>query len=427
MEANIRLDHELLAVEGEHTVHAMLELSAPAGPTNKPRPPLRLALVIDRSGSMGGPKLEVAKQCASYLVHRLAPTDHLALVTYDDEVELVSPLVPVNQALLSAIAAVFAGGSTNLSGGWLKGLEELKRPGEPGPRKILLLTDGLANVGVTDPGSLVTLARNASAAGVGTTTIGFGDGFDEDLLTAMADAGGGNGHYAATPDEAPSIFAQEFEGLVKLVAQNLSVEIRPSQDVKMLGVLNEYPEVAMPGGVQIQMGDVYGEERRRAVFELHIPEVAKLGVQTVAEVVVRYVSVGEDIAAHELTLPITVNMVSTDEAKAAKPNKEVVEEVVVLKAALAQEEARKLADAGDFRSARQRLMTSAQELRVMAPESARPEELLDHAMRLEDDRSILADEQAFSSEMSKTMRYESWSVRRGRPRPRKRPGPPASA
>jgi Ca-activated chloride channel family protein len=383
-----------------------------------------LALVIDRSGSMTGPKLEVAKRCAAYLVHRLASTDQLALVTYDDTVQLVAPLAPVNQALRGAIAAVFAGGSTNLSGGWLKGLEELKRSDEAGPRKILLLTDGLANVGVTDSGSLVAMARNASRADVGTTTIGFGHDFDEDLLTSMADAGGGNAHYAATPDEAPGIFAQEFEGLVKLIAQNLSVEIRPSQDVKMLGVLNEYPEIPVPGGVQMQMGDVYGEERRRVVFELHIPEVAKLGVQTVAEVVVRYVAVGDSIAAHELTLPITVNMVSADEAKASNPDDEVVEEVVVLKAALAEEEARKLADQGEFQSAQERLTASAQELRAMAPGSAKADELLDHAMRLEGRLDFLS-EGEFMSATSKEMRYDSMAVRRGRPRPRRRPSPPS--
>jgi Ca-activated chloride channel homolog len=160
------------------------------------------------------------------------------------------------------------------------------------------------------------MSRQAAAEGVGTTTIGFGEGFNEDLLTAMADAGGGNAHYAATPDEAPAIFAREFQDLVSLVAQNLSVEIRPSERVQMLGVLNEYPAVRVPGGVQVQLGDAYAEDRRRVVFELHVPEMARLGVAEVADVVVRYVSVGEEIAAHEVTLPIRVNLVSADEAAA---------------------------------------------------------------------------------------------------------------
>ncbi len=123
MDARIRLEHELLAVETEHNVHAMLELIAPEAPATT-RAPLHLALVIDRSGSMAGPKLETTKECAAYLVRRLAPTDELALVTYDDEVQLLSPLVAVGDAgpgLLGVIGGIFPGGSTNLSGGWLKG------------------------------------------------------------------------------------------------------------------------------------------------------------------------------------------------------------------------------------------------------------------------------------------------------------------
>ncbi len=107
--------------------------------------------------------------------------------------------------------------------------------------------------------------------GVG-RTIGFGEGFDEALLTAMADAGGGNAHYAPTPDAAPGIFAEEFEGLMALVAQNVSVEIRPSEDVGLLGILHGFPQVAVPGGVHVSVGDPYGDERRRLVFELHISE-----------------------------------------------------------------------------------------------------------------------------------------------------------
>jgi Ca-activated chloride channel family protein len=359
---------------------------------------------------MAGRKLEVTRECAAYLVRRLAPTDELALVTYDDEVRLLAPLAPVETApLLARIGTIHPGGQTNLSGGWLKGVEELGRSAGEGPRKVLLLTDGLANVGVTDPGSLVQMTRQqAEEANVGTTTIGFGDDFDEDLLTAMADAGRGNAHYAPTPDAAPAIFAEEFEGLLSLVAQNVSVEIRMSEDVAFLGILNEFPTVGVPGGVQVSLGDAYGDERRRVVFGLHIPRLASLGPRRVAEVVLRYVSVGEQIAAHEVTIPVTVNLVSADEAAAAEADHEVTEEVVVLLSARAQEQAREHADRGEFESAQKVLGDAASELRRMAPRSSQAEELLAQAEMLEENMRWMTDER-YQAASRKQMLYQQRS------------------
>lgn len=188
------------------------------------------------------------------------------------------------------------------------------------------------------------------------TTIGFGADFDEELLTALADAGGGNAHWASTPDEAPAIFAQELEGLTTLAAQNVSVEVRPGPHVEVLGVLNEYPQVPVAGGVQLELGDAYAGETRRIVFALHVPDLAALGPATVAELVLRWVSVGEQIAQHELSVPVVVNAVSAAEAAAVGPDPGVREQVLVLKAAKARDEAIRLADAGEHEQA-QRLVS----------------------------------------------------------------------
>lgn len=185
---------------------------------------------------MDGPKLEVARRCAAWLVRRLA------LVDVDDEVRLPAPLGADRARRDDALAGVRAGGATNLSGGWLKGLEQLAAVPEVASRTILLLTDGLANVGITGAPTLVALAAAARCDGIRTATVGVGDGFDEELLTAMADAGGGNAHFAATPDAAPGIFSRE-------------------------------PAVAVPGGMQLQAGDLAAGERRRIVAELHIPHL----------------------------------------------------------------------------------------------------------------------------------------------------------
>jgi Ca-activated chloride channel family protein len=406
MKASIRLEHELLAVQREHEVNAMLELQAPGAPTGVARPPLSLALVIDRSGSMAGGKLEAAKECAAFLIRRLAPADRLAVIAYDDEVRLVVPLGALDrQAALAAVAGIQAGGSTNLSGGWLQGLEQLKAAAGAGPRKILLLSDGMANVGIVDRDELASMARSAAAAGIGTTTIGFGDGFDEELMTAMADAGSGRGYYAASPDQAPGIFAEEFEGLLALVAQNVSVEIRPSGDVAMLGVLNDHPSVATPDGVQVLLGDAFADETRRVVFTLRIPDLALLGVAKVADLVVRYATVGPQVGLHELTVPVMVNAVSAEEAAAAGPDAEVVEEVLILKAARAQEAAMRLADQGRFEEAAQRLAGAASDLRAAAPTSAKAAELLEQAERMETVQPMMAPA-SYDAATRKSMHYE---------------------
>ena len=420
MQASVRLEHQLLSIEGEHEVHAMLDISVPAPPEDGRRPPLRLALVLDRSGSMHGEKLAVAKRCAAWLVERLRPHDEFALVDYDDQVRLLAPLARVEAPRLrAALDGVWPGGSTNLSGGWLKGLEQLVPAPADGPRKILLLTDGLANVGITDRDQLVALARAAGRDGMGTSTIGFGRDFDEDLLTAMSDAGGGNAHYAETPDAAPAIFAEELEGLTKLVAQNVSVEIRPSEHVDVLGVLNDYPSVAVPGGVQIELGDAYGGERRRVVFALRIGRLGELGVARVADLVLRYVSVGDEIRQHETTIPVAVNLVSASEAASAEPDLEVREEVLVLKAARARDEAVELADRGDHEAARRVLHDAAGQLRLAkgALAASRAEALEAEALALDHVAPLMAAASYdANAAVRKNLRYQSNAARRGRGR-----------
>ena len=416
MKASVRLGHELLAVEGEHTVHAMLELEAPPG-DQEGRQPLHLALVIDRSGSMAGAKLEHTKAAADYLVRQLRPSDGFALITFDHEIELLRSMGPVDRdAIRGAIRGIAPGGSTNLSGGWLKGLEEARRAPAGSTRKVLLLTDGLANHGITDAATLLSIGRRSFDEGVGTSTIGYGADFNEELLTGVANESGGSAYFAESPESAPKIFAEEFENLATLVAQNVSVEIRPADEVKVLGILNDYPAVGVIGGVQLNLGDAYAEENRRVVFELHIPEMVQLGVRRVAEIVLRYTSVGDEIAAHEVTLPIVVNAVSAAEASAAAADDSVLEEVLILKSAEAAKEARKRADRGDFEGARTLLQTSAADLRSIASRSARAEELLREADML-DGHSARSVAGSWNAGSSKAMHYDQFRKLRGRRRP----------
>jgi len=178
-----------------------------------PRRNLNLSLVIDSSGSMAGAPLHHALRAAESVVDQLQSTDVLSVVVYDDEVDTVVPPQPVANPdeLKAAISRVRAGGITNLSGGWLKGCEHVKAQLDPQKvNRVLLLTDGHANMGIQDPQVLTATSGQKAEAGITTTTLGFGQGFNEDLLIGMARAASGNFYFIQSIDEATEVFGIEL-------------------------------------------------------------------------------------------------------------------------------------------------------------------------------------------------------------------------
>lgn len=418
MDAKLRLDHSLVAIEADGVVHGLLELRAPVAEVDADSPSLAIALVIDRSGSMGGEKLEVAKACGRFLADRLAPEDRMAVISYDDTVSLEVGPQGSGPAISAALGHIHPGGSTNLSGGWLKGVEVLEGV-TADIRRVVLLTDGLANVGITDRDQLASISAAAAGRGISTTAIGFGADFDEDLLAAMADAGRGHDYFASSPEEAPSIFAEEFTGLAKLTVQNLSIEIRPKLAAMTLALLNEYPLSLMGDGIQATIGDLFGGEERKLVFKLQIPGLADLGNMTVAEAVVRWADISAGtVELHTRTIPIAVNVVSAATASSEAVDSEVTEEVVVLEAAKARAEARRLADRGDLEEAHQLLAEQSEKLkgiprtsRLFQMASDDVEELERFSLRLESRVYDRTDSKALLEQSRRRSRSQSYRQR----------------
>src|SRR5579871_1108732 len=146
-----------------------------------PRLPLNLSVVIDRSGSMSGKPLQQAVAATEVLLDQLGPADTLSVVAYDDKVMTVVPPQPVTDAtsVRKLVRKIRPGGSTDLHGGWVEGCDHVLAGGTARQvRRVLLLTDGQANVGITDPKTLIAEARARATAGVPTTTLGFGRGFN---------------------------------------------------------------------------------------------------------------------------------------------------------------------------------------------------------------------------------------------------------
>ena len=193
------------------------------------RTPLNLALVVDRSGSMDGPKLREAKRCVIDLINRMNPEDQVGLVQYDDHVDTIVPLTPVEQVsgiIEALVQGITANGSTDLHAGWLKGGEMLApTAGRVSICHVILLSDGQANIGLVDTTQISEQVSALAGAGVTTTTVGLGADFNEELMTAIAQAGHGNAHYGERAIDLAETFDAEIGLLSQLQWRNVELSI----------------------------------------------------------------------------------------------------------------------------------------------------------------------------------------------------------
>jgi Ca-activated chloride channel homolog len=366
MQHDLLLDYDFAVSRGQYVVRALLRLTGRA-PAAGNRTPLNLSLVLDRSGSMSGGKLAAARGAAQALVRRLFPEDVVSVVAYDDSVATVAlPGTGAEQTgLQEAIAAIETGGMTNLSGGWLRGRDLVSTRLLPGGvNRVILMTDGQANQGITDPAQLVGLCQEASRRSISTTTIGFGQDFNEHLLRAMADAGSGQTYYIERTDQAGAVFQEELAGLLTLSAQNVAVAIRPVGASGFTCIHHSYPQSGMQDGLRVELGDLYAREPRKLLMEFVAPggvsgeELEIALVRVVADVLTE----AGGVQHQEVTLSVRTSL---DPAGRSEP--EVRREMLLQDAARAREDALDAERRGDLHAAEQRLRRTAARLQSELP------------------------------------------------------------
>jgi Ca-activated chloride channel homolog len=374
MNASCLLDYSLLAAEKPHEVTLMIRLTAPEASASE-RKPLHVALVLDRSSSMAGEKLEKTKEAAALVIQNLTARDWLSVVIFESGVEtLVAPGPVTNrQSLLERVAALHHGGMTNLSGGWLKGIEHVGAGGaEDAVRRILLMTDGQANQGITNHDQLVGIGNSArEQRQIVTTTLGFGKDFDEDLLTSIARHAGGNHYYIESTEDAPEVFSEELGELLTLVAQNIEVKVSMAAPIQFMAQWTDYPATLNAPEVTFRLGDAHATTEKTLVLGLFVPGLQTLGPVTVATVEVRFSDIGAtEITDRVIRQEVRANIADAGEADQAEPEIEVLQQLGLQMASKARREAIREADKGDYASAQKVIEEAVQRLKKMPGDAA---------------------------------------------------------
>lgn len=340
-------------------------VEAPVVASDGSRPPVNLAFVLDRSGSMSGQKLEVAARAVEEGIARLQPTDRFAIVWFDDEVTVLVPTTPATgdacRRAVDQLRLVRAGGSTNLSGGWLAGCEQVAGALlDPGVNRVLLLTDGQANRGITDPGELAHHAAQLRLRGVSTTTFGVGDDFQEALLQGMAQAGGGHFRDIADAASIGDHLSSEIGESLEVVARDVELRLTLPDGIRVES-LGAFPATQAAGGTVVALGDLVSGQSLEVPLRLSFP-VGKPG-ETHAAVIA--------LSDRDGVLGGSFGRLSwehaDDAANDAQPRDRAVDRVIArVFAARARQEAVRLNRMGEFDAARATLEATARRIRGYA-------------------------------------------------------------
>jgi len=366
------LDLDMVALESDDRVTLMLDLTAPINEASKDRPGQAVQIVLDRSGSMEGGPLESAKESILKLIDRLAPQDSFGLVAFDDTALVIAPIRTMADhdmpALRRAVRQIHTGGSTDISAGYLLGLRELNRTPASGGSTLLLISDGHANAGEQDPKFFTEVAATNAQAKVTTSSIGLGNGYDEKILEALAQGGGGAHRFASTIDEAIGAIAAEVEDLLDKAIVNTVLRLTPTVGLTrqpQIEVLQRLPHWKDGDTYVVQLGDLYAGENRRFMIDIEVPGIKALGLCQIAEITIEYLNLA-DRQEISVTTPINVNVVPGDQAAGRIANPVIRAERLIIAAQSEKATAIEELRSGDSKTASARLLKTVAKLRTEA-------------------------------------------------------------
>ena len=268
----VDIDRGTLPAGGLHRAIVKITLDPPPAPRIMERPAVNLVIVLDRSGSMNGEKLEKAKDAAIEALRRLGGADIFSLVIYDHNVETIVPAQSARNTewIEARIRQIYSGGNTALFGGVSQGAAEVRKNLNRGYiNRIILLSDGLANVGPDSPDDLGRLGASLLKEDISVTTVGVGMDYNEDLMTRLSQNSDGNSYFVESGRDLPHIFAAELGDVLNVVARRVHIIIECPDGVRPLTIIGREGRIR-GNNVELYLNQLYGGSKKYAIVEVEV-------------------------------------------------------------------------------------------------------------------------------------------------------------
>lgn len=289
------------------------------------RTPVNVAIVLDRSGSMSGEKIAKVKEAALMALEKLGPRDIVSVVAYNHLVEVLLPATKATDkaAIREAINRLTADGTTALFAGVSKGADELRKfLDKRRANRIILLSDGLANVGPSSPTELGELGASLIKEGISVTTIGYGTDYNEDLMTQLARRSDGNHAFVKEPGDLARILKCEFGDVLAVVAQEVVVKVQCAEGIRPLRFLGREGDIAGQVGT-VSLNQLISEQEKYLLLEVEVPAGRVNAVRDVATVSISYLNM-QTKTTDTLTSALAVRFTEDPKAVEKAESREVM-------------------------------------------------------------------------------------------------------
>lgn len=364
---SVAMSNPVLKSDQKQTAFLKVGLEGFRMPVTSERVAVNVALVLDKSGSMNGRKIEEAKQAAIQAVRRLDANDIVSVVVYDSTVEVLVPATKLTDkdAVCKKIAQIRPGGRTALFAGVSKAAAELRKfIDRERVNRIVLLSDGLANIGPSAPSELGSLGASLKKENISVTAMGLGLDYNEDLMVNLASNSGGNHVFIEDATQIAGFFQKEFNTVLSVVAQEVAITIDVAKGVRPVRVFGNQAEI---NGQKVvaTLTQLYSRQEKFLVLEVDVPASPEGKPRDIANVSVAYDNMLTR-RPDQLVGKASVNFSSSDQVIAASVNADVLEAGVLLFANERNKAATILRDKGDINAARQLLLDNSAYLKKYA-------------------------------------------------------------